>query len=247
MRRLIAIPARYGAQRLPAKPLLAETGRPLVRHVHDRAILARGFAGVVVATDDERIATAVRAFGGDVELTRADHATGTERLAELALRRDADIYVNVQGDEPEIEPGYIEQVASLLDDGAAPMATLVCPLPEAHEQDPSVVKCVVSGNRALYFSRALVPHQRDLGGPKPARFQHLGIYAYTKAALGAWPSLPPSPLAQAESLEQLRALEAGWTIRVGVVPTAFPGIDTPADYAAFVARERARALTAAPP
>lgn len=241
MSRAIVIPARRGASRLPDKPLLAETGRPLIAHCVERALAAEGFACVIVATDDEAIAAAAEAAGARGVLTRADHPSGTDRVAEAAASLDAEIIVNLQGDEPEIEPSYLARAAGLLADGAAEMATLVTPLDPALLDDPAAVKAVVAGDRALYFSRAAVPHQRDADGPPPPRFLHLGVYAYRRDALLAWPSMPPSPLERCEKLEQLRALEAGWTIRVAQVPSATPGIDTPADYAAFVARWRANA------
>lgn len=194
---------------------------------------------MIVATDDERIATAVRAFGGEVALTRADHPSGTDRVAEVAAALDAAVVVNLQGDEPEIPPAYLEQVAGLLEEGDAEMATLVAPLPAGAESDHAAVKAVVAdvgAARALYFSRAAVPHQRDPAGPPPARWLHLGLYAFRRDALLRWPQMRQTPLERAESLEQLRALEHGWTIRVARVEHAVPGIDTPDDYAAFVVR-----------
>lgn len=182
----------------------------------------------------------MRAFGGDVAMTRADHPSGTDRIAEVARALDGiRVIVNLQGDEPEIEPGYLTQVAELLS-GGDPMATLCCPFAEpADAASPDRVKVVLGAEgRALYFSRAQVPHQRDPGDAAPQRYLHLGLYAYTRDALLSWPDLQPTPLEQAEKLEQLRALEHGWTIRVGVVDRAAPGIDTPADYAAFVERMR---------
>lgn len=235
--RAIVIPARYASVRLPGKPLLAETGKPLIQHVYERASEAQGFDQVLVATDDDRIYQAVAGFGGRVEMTRSDHRSGTDRIAELALRLDAGIVVNLQGDEPEIDPAHLTLAADTLAAGGDRMATLVSPLVDPGDLDnPAVCKVVVDNQmRALYFSRAAIPHQRDPGEP-PARYRHIGMYAYTREALLEWPTLDPTPCELAESLEQLRALESGWTIRVAVVDTSAPGIDTPEDYRAFVAR-----------
>jgi 3-deoxy-manno-octulosonate cytidylyltransferase (CMP-KDO synthetase) len=242
------IPARYASTRLPGKPLLAETGRPLIQHVVEAARRARRLDRVIVATDDRRIAAAVAGFGGEAVLTRADHPSGTDRVAEVAAALpEARIVVNLQGDEPEISAEALDQVVALLeDDPEAPMATLCTPIrSDAVYRDPSCVKVVRSGSgRALYFSRSPIPHHRD-GLPDPASggplaFLHLGLYAYRRDFLLRLASLPPSPLEQAEKLEQLRVLEAGHPIAVGVIEEPSIGIDTPEDYRQFVARWRER-------
>ncbi len=237
--RAIVIPARYASTRLPGKPLLDQTGRPLIQHVYEQALRAEGFDAVIVATDDERIQQAVTAFGGRAVMTRQDHPSGTDRVAEVAAALEVGILVNLQGDEPEIDPAHLTLVADLLADGHHRMATLVCPLSDPTELDnPAVVKVTLTSERqALYFSRAAIPYQRD-SGAVPARYKHIGLYAYTREALARWPQLDPTPLEQAESLEQLRALENGWAIRCAVVDDSAPGIDTPSDYRGFVDRWR---------
>lgn len=238
------IPARFASTRLPGKPLLAETGKPLIQHVVEAAATARRLGRIIVATDDRRIASAVRDFGGEVAMTRSDHPSGTDRVAEVAagLSR-ARLIVNLQGDEPEISGAAIDRLVALLEtDPEAPMATLSTPIRgESVYRDPACVKMVVStAGRALYFSRAPIPHHRD-GAPLPplARL-HLGIYAYRRDFLLRLATLPPSPLEQSERLEQLRVLEAGIPIAVGEVEERGIGIDTPEDYRRFVARWRAR-------
>lgn len=244
------IPARFASTRLPGKPLLADTGWPMIRHVVVAARAARTLDRVIVATDDERIAAAVRDFGGEAALTRPDHPTGTDRIAEVvAALPDAGVVVNIQGDEPELSPEAIDRVAALLDaDAEAPMATLATPIRDrAAWLDPSCVKVVASTGagrrRALYFSRASIPHHRDgepdLTAEPPLALLHLGIYAYRREFLLGYRDLPPSRLEAAEKLEQLRVLEAGYPIALGVVDERSVGIDTPEDYRAFVARWRA--------
>jgi 3-deoxy-manno-octulosonate cytidylyltransferase (CMP-KDO synthetase) len=242
------IPARYASTRLPGKPLLAETGRPLIQHVVEAARRARRLDRVIVATDDRRIAAAVADFDGEAVLTRADHPSGTDRVAEVAAALpEAQIVVNLQGDEPEISAEALDRVVALLeDDPEAPMATLCTPIrDEAVYRDPACVKVVRSrSGRALYFSRSPIPHHRD-GLPDPAAgtglaFLHLGLYAYRRDFLLDLASLSPSPLERAEKLEQLRVLEAGHPIAVGVIEEPSIGIDTPEDYRRFVERWRAR-------
>ena len=217
----------------------------MIRHVVEQARTATALDRVIVATDDERIAVAVRAFGGEVALTRSDHPTGTDRVAEVvATLPDAAIVVNIQGDEPEISADSINHVAHLLiEDQDAPMATLATPIRDREVWlDPSCVKVVAAGGRALYFSRASIPHHRDtepdFAADPPAALLHLGIYAYRRDFLLNYGQLPPSPLEAAEKLEQLRVLEAGLAIAVGVVAERSVGIDTPEDYRRFVARWR---------
>ncbi|MEO7917801.1 MAG: 3-deoxy-manno-octulosonate cytidylyltransferase [Dokdonella sp.] len=240
---VVAIPARYGSQRLPGKPLLPIAGSPMVVHVARRA-LAAGAREVVVATDDARIADALTSCGVDVLMTRADHASGSDRLAECAAARrwSADtIVVNLQGDEPLAPVSGIRAVAQALAASKAPMATLAVPLHDVGELfDPNVVKLVrdVRGN-ALYFSRAPLPWPRDAFMddrdqlPADVPFlRHVGIYAYRAGFLAELTSLPRTALETAESLEQLRALEHGYAIAVGLAPEPFPGgVDTFADLA----------------
>ena len=240
MRILAIIPARYASRRLPGKPLLDRTGKTLIQHVVEAVRRSRRVEGVYVATDDRRIAGAVEAFGGKAVLTRPEHATGTDRLAEAAEKLeldDADVIVNVQGDEPEIDPEYVDRVAELLIDSGAPMATLAAPLDDAAAGSADNVKVVLAADGgAMYFSRAKIPFDRDRTGA--TYLLHMGIYAYRKGFLATYAALPPTPAERAEKLEQLRALENGHRIVVGVMPAATPGIDTMEDYAAFVERLR---------
>lgn len=241
------IPARFGSTRLPAKALLAETGRALVVHVLERARAARRLSAVVVATDDERIAAVVRAAGGDVRMTRADHPTGSDRIGEILPTLDADVVVNVQGDEPEIEPDLLDAlVERLAGDDGIDVATAATPLRDrARFADRNCVKVVVDARgRALYFSRSPLPGGKADGpdpfARAPGPLLHVGVYAYRVEALRTFLRLPPSGLETCESLEQLRLLEYGSRYGVVVTPEAPRGVDTPEDYSAFVARERAR-------
>jgi 3-deoxy-manno-octulosonate cytidylyltransferase (CMP-KDO synthetase) len=235
----IVIPARFASVRLPGKPLLRETGKTLIEHVHERAKEVRNADRVIVATDDDRIHSAVRSFGGEVVMTRADHASGTDRIAEVAAGLpETDLFVNLQGDEPQFEPCAIERLIDRMADGQAGMATLATPIHNrATYENPNCVKVVRSDDgRALYFSRSPIPHVRD-GETDFAsgRFLlHLGVYAYRREALLRMANSPPHPLEQFEKLEQLRMLAMGGTIRLEIVPEAHRGVDTPADYAAFV-------------
>ena len=241
------IPARFASTRLPGKPLLSATGWPMIRHVVEVARRAQSLDRVIVATDDTRIVAAVREFGGEVVITSADHASGTDRVAEVAAAfDDASLVVNIQGDEPELIPEVIDRVVTLLrDDSDASMATLATPIRDRDVWlDPSCVKVVASTRagrmRALYFSRASLPHHRDvepdLAGDPPVAFLHLGIYAYRRDFLLSYQDLPASRLEAAEKLEQLRVLEAGHPIALGIVADRSIGIDTPEDYHRFVAR-----------
>ncbi len=240
------IPARFASTRLPGKPLLSDTGRPLIAHVVEAARRARSLERILVATDDPRIAQAVRDHGGEAVMTRADHPTGTDRVAEVATAlTNARIIVNLQGDEPEIQGATIDRLVELLaSDPEAPMATLAAPITDpAIHRDPSCVKVVFDARgRALYFSRAPIPFQRDPGGREPGAtlgWLHLGIYAYRRDFLLSLARLPQSPLESAEKLEQLRVLEAGFPIALAVVDEPSIGVDTPLDYDRFVARYRA--------
>lgn len=238
MKTAIVIPARYASSRLPAKPLLRETGKYLIQHVYERACESSADT-VIVATDDARIFNAVRSFRGNVVMTRGDHPSGTDRVAEVAAKLDADVIVNVQGDEPIIEPATLDLLARLLvDDADAQMATLASPIASVELwRDPNCVKVVCDEQgRALYFSRSPIPFVRD-GEPDFAskRFlQHLGLYAYRREFLLKLAALPPAPLEMMERLEQLRVLALGYRIQVGVIPHAHRGVDTPADYQRFV-------------
>lgn len=241
MRTIAVIPARYDAVRFPGKPLADQTGKFLVQHVYERARQAKLIDDVIVATDDKRIASAVASFGGNCIMTRKEHPSGTDRVAEVAREVDADLYANVQGDEPEIEPASIDTLVTLMRDNNHPMGTLACDFDNlakvgiaAAPDDPNCVKVVMANDHALYFSRSHIPHPRNTG-IAPA-YLHLGIYAYRREFLLNLASLAPTPLEQAEGLEQLRVLEHGFSIAVGLVKTAAVGIDTPADYEAFVKR-----------
>ncbi len=241
------IPARFASTRLPGKPLLTETGWPLIQHVVEAARRAKSLQRIIVATDDARIAQAVIRFGGEAMMTRSDHPTGTDRVAEVAARiEQARIIVNLQGDEPEIAGSTIDRLVAVLEsDGDAPMATLATPIrDESIYRDPSCVKVVCScRGRALYFSRSPIPSHRD-GLPNPASagtpvaHLHLGLYAYRRNFLLAIGTLPRSPLEAAEKLEQLRVLEAGHPIAIGIVDEPGIGIDTADDYRRFVERWR---------
>ena len=232
---IVVIPARYASTRLPGKPLENIAGKPMIEWVYRQAAKS-GAAEVVVATDDERIAAVCRAFGAPVELTSPEHASGTDRIAELARRfewPDEQIVVNVQGDEPLISPVCIAQTATLL--GSHPeaaIATLVTPLrSEAEFRDPNVAKVVTDQHGwALYFSRAPIPWPRDGGMPEAMR--HIGLYAYRAGGLRALSASPPCALEQVEKLEQLRALWLGLRIVVATaVEPPSPAVDTPEDLA----------------
>jgi 3-deoxy-manno-octulosonate cytidylyltransferase (CMP-KDO synthetase) len=240
----VVIPARFASSRLPAKPLLRDTGKYLIQHVYERAAESRADR-VVVATDDLRIADAVRSFGGEVAMTRDDHVSGTDRVAEVARSLRHDIVVNVQGDEPLLDPRSIDTLVDLLrGDPSAPMATLGVPISSpAAFADPNCVKLVQDGRgRALYFSRSSIPYPRD-GAPDFRKYpgvflQHLGLYAYRRNFLLDLATWPPAPIEEIEKLEQLRVLAMGYPIKVGVVAHASRGVDTPADYERFVAEYR---------
>jgi 3-deoxy-manno-octulosonate cytidylyltransferase (CMP-KDO synthetase) len=234
------IPARYDSTRFPGKLLADETGQPLIRHVHDRATQAACVDRVIVATDDERIRDAVAAFGGTVVMTRRDHPNGTTRIAEAAATLDAELIVNVQGDEPEIEPEIIDlAVRTMTDHPECVIGTVGSPFgPDEDPDDPNIVKVVVDASgRALYFSRSRIPHPAR--GDAAAPLKHVGLYVYRRTFLETYASLPPTPLEQTERLEQLRVLEHGHEIAVAIGDARHHGIDTPEQYAAFVARYRA--------
>ncbi len=225
---LVVIPARLGSTRLPRKVLLKETGKYLVQHVYERAVRIGGADEVVVATDDEAVVAAVEEFGGRAVLTSPAHASGSDRAAEVARGRDVSLVVNLQADEPEIDPRDV--AALILEMGPeAEMGTLVCAgLTEAEQQDPSVVKAVVRDGWATDFRRE----------PTPGGFRHLGIYAFSAEFLQRYTGLPRTAREKERKLEQLRALDHGHAIRAVEARSWSIGIDTPEDYAEFVTRCR---------
>jgi len=262
---VVCIPARYASTRFPAKVLARDTGKYLIQHTWEQARKARLPERVVIAADDEKIVRAAKEFGAECVLTSPKHNSGTDRIAEAVGRSDADIVVNVQGDEPRIDPDHIDYLAQLmLDHPDASMATLAAPFATREQiADPNVVKVVVSScvvrdascvpdgltqdarrtthnapSRAIYFSRSVIPYDRDHTGVGDAGsyLRHIGIYAYRRAFLMEITSLPQTPLEKLEKLEQLRALENGYTILVGRVEHTCEGIDTPEQYAAFAKR-----------
>ena len=230
MKVLCVIPARYASTRLPGKPLKDIAGKPMVVRVYERASQAGLVNETLVATDDERIKVAVEAAGGKAMLTRADHATGTDRLAEVAeAYPEVDIIVNVQGDEPLIDPGLIDELAGLFaNEPELAMATVKTEMEdEAEQKNPNNVKVVCDkAGYALYFSRSLMPYPRKGGCPV---YKHIGIYAYRRDFLLHYAKMEPTPLEQAESLEQLRALENGYRIKVVETKAKFVGVDTVED------------------
>ena len=245
---LAVIPARYASSRFPGKPLADATGKPLIQHVVERARQATLVGRVVVATDDERIRDAVEAFGGEAVMT-GEHPNGTSRIAEAVdlLENSGGssfaLVVNVQGDEPEVPAATIDAlIRGLAEDADADMATLASPFdPEEDPHNPNVVKLVLDRQgRAMYFSRSVIPYDRDaelLGTrPRTTMYKHPGLYAYRRAFLREYPTLEATPLEEAEKLEQLRVLEHGRRIAVIHAPAPHPGIDTPEQYDAFVQR-----------
>jgi 3-deoxy-manno-octulosonate cytidylyltransferase (CMP-KDO synthetase) len=229
------IPARHASTRFPGKPLAAISGKPMIQHVVERVRRAQLVSRVVVATEDARIKSAVEDFGGEAIITRSDHRTGTDRVAEVATHLAADIYVNVQGDEPLIDPATVDAVvAALLEDRAIQLATPCAAIMErADIMDPNVVKVVrdFDGN-ALYFSRAPIPWVRDTSQTVAARhWKHLGLYGFRREALLEFPTLPPGELEHLEQLEQLRWLENGFRIRVVETDYDAVSVDVPADVA----------------
>jgi 3-deoxy-manno-octulosonate cytidylyltransferase (CMP-KDO synthetase) len=226
------IPARLAATRLPNKPLAEIAGKPMIQHVYERALRVPHFAEVLIATPDPEILQAVAAFGGKAVLTSPDHRTGTDRVAEAAthLSGNVTVVVNVQGDEPLLDPATIEAVAApLLADETLVMASLMCPLPEGRESDPNTVKVVTDVNGfALYFSRSPIPYRRSADASYTPH-QHVGLYAYRRDFLPIVTRLQPTPLELSESLEQLRVLENGYRIRMVKTSRAPESVDTPED------------------
>ncbi|OBV36538.1 3-deoxy-manno-octulosonate cytidylyltransferase (CMP-KDO synthetase) [Janthinobacterium psychrotolerans] len=223
----IVIPARYASTRLPGKPLADILGKPMVQHVYERALQVPGVDTVVVATDDARVAHAVRGFGGRCVMTSPDHPSGTDRLVEVMQTVEADIYINLQGDEPLVRPGDIALLAEgMRADSAVQVGTLCHAIDAKEARNPNTVKVVLAANGdALYFSRAAIPFARD---EAPAQYlKHVGVYAYRRDVLAAYSALPAAMLEQAEKLEQLRLLAAGLRIRAFQVAPSGPGVDTP--------------------
>jgi 3-deoxy-manno-octulosonate cytidylyltransferase (CMP-KDO synthetase) len=231
MNLLAVIPARYNSQRFPGKPLVTIGDRPMVQWVYEAAQRCSAFSKVVVATDSEAIATCVQGFGGVVEMTRSDHATGTDRVAEVAARYpEMEAIANVQGDQPFATPEMLTQLVTPYLQGERPdMTTLACPLDsETGYTDPNVVKVLCDRNhRALYFSRAAIPYFRN-PGPAPV-FHHLGLYAFSRSFLAEYAQLAPTLLENCEALEQLRVLEHGYHIKICLTETAVPEVNTPED------------------
>lgn len=224
------IPSRYASVRFPAKSLALIAGKPMVLHVLEAALAAKRLDRVAVATDDERIAGVVRSAGGEAVMTSPSAASGTDRLAEAARAVPGDVYVNVQGDEPLMDPRNIDRaVAALLEAPGREIASVWVPLDAAEASDPNAVKVAVAADgRALYFSRAPIPFPR---GAAPAYRKHLGLYAYRASTLQRIAALAPSTLEKSESLEQLRWLEAGYSIWMAEAAADSIGVDTPEDLA----------------
>ena len=235
----IVLPARYESSRFPGKPLAVIAGKPLIQWVYERARGIRGAGRVVVATDHAGIAAAVKGFGGEVVVTTGDHRTGTDRVAEVARSLDADIVVNLQGDEPVFPTGLVEEmVAAIQSDPAIDIVTACHAIREEDEfKNPNIVKVVIGGDRrALYFSRSSVPHlfgtapQETIGDkPQGLGYRHVGIYVFRRTSLIRFSALPPAPLELLENLEQLRALENGMVIHVVETTQPTVGVDVPDD------------------
>ena len=239
----VIIPARFGSTRFPAKILASDTGRPLVQHVVEQAQKCTRVRQILVATDDQRIVEAIKPFGTRCVMTSPAHQSGTDRIAEVARGLDDPIVVNVQGDEPEIEPRIIDDLIARLEQSRDDMATAATAFPAgADPADPNLVKVVMSlDGHAIYFSRAPIPYRREPDAPANAPYHlHLGIYAYRREFLLQFASWKPTPAEMTEKLEQLRALEHGRSIHVLKVSRATHGIDTPEQYAEFVKRWRSR-------
>ena len=230
---LVVIPARYASSRFPGKPLAPIAGKPMIQHVVEQVRHASLPSRVLVATEDDRIKAAVEAFGGEAVITRPDHRTGTDRIAEVAAHIPADIYINVQGDEPLIDPGTVDAVAAAMaEDDTIQLATPCAAITQPNEiMEPNVCKVVLDfDSQALYFSRAPIPWVRDTGDRVATRhWKHIGLYGYRRDSLLEFPTLPPGELERIEQLEQLRWLENGF--RIHVVETSYNAIsvDVPAD------------------
>jgi 3-deoxy-manno-octulosonate cytidylyltransferase (CMP-KDO synthetase) len=232
---VIVIPARYGSTRLPGKPLVPLAGQPMIQRVYERAKQSQRAGRVIVATDDARIVAAVEGFGGEARMTRADHRTGTERVAEVAAHVAGEVFVNVQGDEPLLDPAAVDTaIDALLEEPVAAVATVATAIRVPGDiMDPNVVKAVLDfDNNALYFSRAPVPWVRDTSAKLQVRhWKHLGLYVFQREALLEYPTLPQGELEKIEQLEQLRWMENGWKIRVAEVEHDAVSVDVPEDVA----------------
>jgi len=238
---LVCIPARYSSTRFPAKVLAKDTGKFLIQHTYERACLAKLAEKVIIAADDEKVVEAAKLFGAECILTSVEHESGTDRIAEAVADIDADIVVNLQADEPEIDPKNIDYLAQLLiDNPDYPMATLAAEFQnEKQIADPNIVKVITDcNNRAILFSRAAIPYNREKAGIGNIQqyLRHIGIYAYRKEFLLKITALPQTSLEKIEKLEQLRAIENGFGILVGKVKHTCDGIDTPEQYVEFVKR-----------
>ena len=262
MKVIAVIPARYSSTRLAGKVLAKDTGKFLIQHTWEQACKAKLPEKVIIAADDEKIIAATKSFGADCVLTSVEHKSGTDRIAEAVADLDTDIIINIQADEPEIDPAYIDKVAKLLVDNTDyPMSTLAAPIKTAADvANPNIVKVIVAYSeqrtadklktqnlklktdcgRAIYFSRSVIPYDRQNKGigDLSLYLRHLGIYAYRKDFLLKITSLPQTPLEKIEKLEQLRAIENGYSILVGKVEHTTDGIDTPEQYAEFVKRQK---------
>jgi 3-deoxy-manno-octulosonate cytidylyltransferase (CMP-KDO synthetase) len=250
MKVVAVIPARYSSTRFAGKVLAKDTGKYLIQHTYERACMAKLPEKVIIAADDEKVVAAAKTFGAECVLTSPDHQSGTDRIAEAVADMDVEIIVNLQGDEPEIDPGNIDYLAKMLmDNPDCPMATLAAEFQTAQQvSDPNIVKVVITQNterrtqnipeRAIYFSRCPIPFNRESGGIGNVNqyLRHIGIYAYRKKFLLEITALPQTPLEKIEKLEQLRAIENGYEILVGKVKHTCDGIDTPEQYAEFVKR-----------
>jgi len=240
---LACIPARYGSTRFAGKVLAKDTGKYLIQHTWERACLAQLAEKVIIAADDEKVVAAANTFGAECILTSVEHQSGTDRIAEAVAEIDVDIVVNLQADEPEIDPANIDYLAELLiKNPDYPMATLAAEFQTPQQiADPNIVKVVIDSNgKAIYFSRAPIPYDRGKTGIGEVHqyLRHIGIYAYRREFLLKITTLPQTPLEKIEKLEQLRALENGFPILVGKVEHTCDGIDTPQQYAEFVKRYR---------
>ncbi|HTP34297.1 MAG TPA: 3-deoxy-manno-octulosonate cytidylyltransferase [Candidatus Acidoferrales bacterium] len=225
------IPARFSSTRFPGKVLASLAGKPVLQHVYERASQARYLTGTIIATDDERVFQAARDFGARVRMTRADHLSGTDRVAEVASAENAEVIVNIQGDEPLIDPAAIDAaILPLAHDHHILMATLKKRIEDPREiTDPNVVKVVTDHTGdAIYFSRCPIPFDRDRAAGTPY-FKHIGLYIYQRDFLLSYSTLPVGPLERSERLEQLRALENGYRIRVVETEYESLGVDTPED------------------
>ena len=232
MKIICVIPARYASTRLPGKPLADIAGKPMIVRVYERALKAKIPSEVIVAVDDERVFKAVETAGGKVVMTQKDHPTGTDRLAEVAQKfPDVDVIINIQGDEPLIDPSVIDELAKqFIDNPELNMATVKTPMQEDEKNEPSNVKVITDKNGyALYFSRSLIPYPRNDVGVTV--YKHIGIYGYKRDFLLQYATMQPTPLEQTESLEQLRALENGYKIKVIATDKHFVGVDTKEDLA----------------